>query len=230
MKSWTVEQEQFLIDEYPDTDTAVLAKKLGKSYYSISGKASLMGLKKTAAYLALMAERLKESGKVHRFSKGQKSWNKGKKGLTSANKTSFKKGTVPHNWKPIGSERITKDGYIEIKVMDGDTKNNYQLKHRWIWETKNGKIPEGYNVQFKDGNRINCVIDNLYLIDRSAQMVENTQNEIVLAKRFLSLNDDEVEDLRIHYPELLTLNKARYTLINNINKHKNGSSKKSVDG
>ena len=50
------------------------------------------------------------------------------------------------------------------------------LKHRFVWESHYGAIPKGYNVQFKDGNRQNCDISNLYLISRQEQL--STQNGI----------------------------------------------------
>lgn len=46
-------------------------------------------------------------------------------------------------------------------------------KHRWLWEQAHGAIPKGYNVQFKDGDTLNCVLDNLYLISRKKQLRKN---------------------------------------------------------
>lgn len=67
------------------------------------------------------------------------------------------------------------DGYVEVKVRDGKKQNNFELKHRLIWEKHNGKISKGNNIQFKDGNRLNCKIDNLYMISRAEQVSkENT--------------------------------------------------------
>ena len=42
------------------------------------------------------------------FKKGSTPWNKGTKGLTKANKTSFKKGIIHFNYKQVGEERIDK--------------------------------------------------------------------------------------------------------------------------
>ena len=38
---------------------------------------------------------------------------------------------------------------------------NYQ-SFRKLWESKNGPLPEGYEIRFKDGNHKNCNFDNLY--------------------------------------------------------------------
>ena len=66
------------------------------------------------------------TGRTGRFEKGRIPANKGTKGLTGANKTSFKKGNTPLNHKPVGSERVSVDGYTEIKVSEP---NKWRLKH-----------------------------------------------------------------------------------------------------
>ena len=111
-----------------------------------------------------------------RFEKGQKAFNKGKKwdefmpikSQKKCLKTTFKKGNLPHNHKPIGSERITKDGYIEIKVSEPNT---WQLKHRYIYEKVYGKIPSGDKLIFLDGNRLNISIENLQLVSSEQALI-----------------------------------------------------------
>ena len=63
--------------------------------------------------------------------------------------TTFKKGNRPHNYRPVGSERITVDGFVEIKVADP---NKWDLKSRVIYQEKYGKIPKGYKIIYLDGN------------------------------------------------------------------------------
>ena len=70
-------------------------------------------------------------------------------------------------------ERITRDGYIEVKTAEP---NVFELKHRLVWIEHNGEIPPGYNIQFKDGDKQNICIENLYMISRSEQM--KTQNSM----------------------------------------------------
>ena len=48
-------------------------------------------------------------------------------------KQHLKKGNRPHNYRPVGSERITVDGFIEIKVADP---NKWDLKSRVIYQEK----------------------------------------------------------------------------------------------
>ena len=49
--------------------------------------------------------------------------------LAKTKATRFKKGHVPKNHKPVGYERITRDGYIEVKTAEP---NVFELKHRLV--------------------------------------------------------------------------------------------------
>ena len=51
------------------------------------------------------------------FKKGNTPFNKGTKGLTKGSRTSYKKGNVPANYRPVGSERVNIDGYVEISKL-----------------------------------------------------------------------------------------------------------------
>lgn len=112
------------------------------------------------------------TGRDGRFQKGSIPANKGKKGYCApgCKKTWFKKGNVPVNYRPVGSERVSKDGYVEIKVADP---NVWRLKQRVLWEEVHGKIPKGYIVIFKDGNKENVDIENLIMISRRTHAVMN---------------------------------------------------------
>lgn len=113
------------------------------------------------------------NGRDTRRKKGCVSWNKGVTGYMGANKTSFKKGVMPHNHKPVGHERITKDGYIMVKVAEP---KKFRPKQIITWEKVHGKLPKGYNLRFLDNDRANCDIDNLMLIPRSVNAVVNSTN------------------------------------------------------
>ncbi len=111
------------------------------------------------------------SGRTGCFKKGQKPWNEGVKGYMGPNRTSFKKGSVPANRKPLWTERIGKDGYIEMKVPEKNPytgfSTRYKHKHIWIWEQHNNKkVPKGHAVIFKDSNNRNFDPDNLELVTR----------------------------------------------------------------
>ena len=116
------------------------------------------------------------NGLTGRFKKGNIPFNKGVKGIRykGCEKTWYPKGNLPHNTKPIGYERITKDGYIEVKIAmrPGDTKNghNFVGKHRLVWEAVHGPIPKGYKLIFLDGNKQNCNLDNLALVTNAEHL------------------------------------------------------------
>src|SRR5690606_15324763 len=133
--------------------------------------------------------------------------------------TFFKKGHTPLNAKKNGEEVLRKDSkgtiYIMIKVPE---KSKLDYKHRILWEQHNGPIPKGFNVQFKDGNTLNCVIENLYLIRRSEQLIENSLKPEAVGKRFLKMNDEEIEFAKVHAPGLLEAKAAQIKLKTTLNK------------
>lgn len=114
------------------------------------------------------------SGLTGRFEKGHVPANKGIRPsdevLAKCSITWFKKGHANYNHKPIGSERVTVDGYIEIKVAEP---NKWKLKHRVVWEEHNGPIPKGKLISFVDGNPLNCTIENFVMIDKQINGVLN---------------------------------------------------------
>lgn len=114
------------------------------------------------------------SGRDGCFEIAHTPWNFGTKGmrLTVANKGTYKKGNVPPNRRPLGSERIdSKDGYVYIKVAERNPytgfSTRYKLKHVHRWEQTHGKVPPGKVVIFQDGNKFNFDPDNLVLVSRA---------------------------------------------------------------
>lgn len=112
------------------------------------------------------------------FKKGNIPYNKGKKGVGGWEPTQFKKGNKPANWVPIGTERINRDGYVEVKIQDGKLQKNWRGKHIVIWEAKNGSLPKGHVVIFGDGNNRNFDINNLILVSRKQLLILNQKNLI----------------------------------------------------
>jgi hypothetical protein len=180
---WYGEKLEFLKKIYPNSTNAEISRLFGISEAGISAAAFKFGLKKSKEFMRM-------KGAIGHFKKGQIPANKGKK-MDPALKerikhTFFKPGQLPKNYRQVGSERITVDGYIEVKIKDPRT---WAQKHRVIWEQHNGKIPKGYNVQFRDGNRQNCALENLYLISRNEQINENTIHRYpVELKKAIRLN------------------------------------------
>lgn len=129
-----------------------------------------------------MANHKINNGLTGRFKKGQIPHNKGQKGVCAkgCEKTWFQKGHLPADTKPLGYERVTKDGYTEVKIAmrpsSSDCNDNFVLKHRLIWEQANGPIPKGYIVTFKDGNKRNLDINNLALISQAENVTMLRRN------------------------------------------------------
>ena len=86
-------------------------------------------------------------------------WNKGLKGVQSANRTSFKKGEKPHNFK---GRYQSKDGYIFIYIPDhpyATGRKKYVMEHRLVMEKHIGRylLPTEHVHhinEIKDDNRI----------------------------------------------------------------------------
>lgn len=121
----------------------------------------------TAQHLhALRKRKGWKTGRTGQFVKGQVSHNKGVKCAPgrggrhpNARRTQFRKGNRPHNTKYAGHERVSKDGYVEISIEETNPhtgfERRYVLKHRWLWEQKNGPVPEGMCLKSLDGNKLN---------------------------------------------------------------------------
>ena len=121
---------------------------------------------------SLCTRRKWNTGRTGYFQKGSIPLNKGTKGLTSANKTSFKKGQITWNKKPIGYERVcSKDGYVLIKTAEPGL---FELKYRVVWENEKGPIPSGHVIAFKNQDKTDCRIDNLILMSKS-EMARSTK-------------------------------------------------------
>ena len=168
---WTDEVIQFMIENYQGKDNIELAELLNKRFNLNTNGDRVSNVKANLQ----RREGINLRTGINRgcFPKGNVPVNKGTKGLynVGGNKTSFKKGNIPPNKRPIGSERITRDGYIEIKVADPGV---WKLKHRVVYEQHYGEIPKGYNVIFLDGNKQNIDINNLKLVSRAEDLIMNS--------------------------------------------------------
>ena len=176
---WTESEMQALARLYPDTSNEVLGRVFGRPAMAIGLKARSIGLKKSDRFMAEGAGRIKP---------GQTPWNKGVKGSTGTQEacraTQFKPGRAPQdapNYRPVGSLRITKDGYLEQKVTDDQgvyPARRWVALHRIVWERENGQVPPGHIVVFRQGLLTTdpdlITVDRLECITRSENMQRNT--------------------------------------------------------
>ncbi len=177
----TIEIKNFLLNHYANNPTWVIAEKLNLTNSSIYNFANRLGLKKSSEFYKTHASgRIMPGQILHasgRFAAGQTPWNKGMKGLQiGGEQTQFKKGQTPHNTKPIGHMRKTKDGYYEVKVTERTaTKKAFIAVHRLVWERMHGKpVPKNCVITYLDGNYENYDISNLKCITKTENSRRNS--------------------------------------------------------
>lgn len=170
-RTWTDDEEQYLIANYANTSNIELAKMLGKKdANAIGAKASHLKLRKSGQFL-------RESCKARtkgQFKKGLIPHNKGKK-LSQETKeklkpTMFKRGNRPHNAQPVGTETKDKDGYVWVKIAEP---SEWKLKHHIAFGEP---VPTGHKVIFLDGNKYNFERGNLQLVSNAELMNRNTMH------------------------------------------------------
>ena len=138
---------QFIKDNYKTKGNLEIGKYIFRSADSVKDKMLRLNLKRTDKEVLNL----------------KKKYNKGQ----------FKKDHKPHNTKYNGHERINKEGYVEIRLSE----RNYRLKHLHVWEKVNGNVPKGYCLKFIDGNKLNININNIKLMTRAENMLNNSVHD-----------------------------------------------------
>lgn len=171
---WTEEEKKIIYDNY---------KILQKKDIVIKLKEEL-GVERSVMNLKCFYHKFKlNSGMTGYFEKGCTPPNKGKKmspeQYAKCKATMFKKGSTPKNTLPVGSEvyqnrdrKSGKTSYWYVKVAEP---NVWEPKHRLLWESVYGPIPEGANIMFLDGDTNNICIENLRMITKADSAVLNKQ-------------------------------------------------------
>lgn len=136
----------------------------GKTWAEMSGiLRKEFGIEKTPAQLKGYYNNHKiRTGTTGQFKKGHESPWKGKKlppeWAGKNRSTQFKKGNIPPNTQPVGSESKI-DGYWKVKIAEP---NVWQLKSRHEWERIHGeKLKPGEKILFLDKNTDNFAPENL---------------------------------------------------------------------
>ena len=194
MKKYTDEMIDFLKEITPGKTYVEVTKLFNEKYK--------LGVTPPKIKSLLSRKRIR-TGTNACFKKGSIPWNKGAKGLTKANKTSFKKGERPKNWRPIGSERIDQEGYTLIKISnEGSMWQRWTQKHKVLWEKYNNKkIPKGYAVLFADQNKQNFSEENLILVSKNELRILN-QNGLIKANAELMKSGIAVAKLKAKLAEI----------------------------
>lgn len=173
-REFTAAEDRYLVENYLTVPIRHLAKKMGIGRIVIKRRMRELNL---VVPDHVKAERVKSS----HFDKGHVPYTKGKKqvefmspeAIERTSRTRFKKGDKPHNYKPLGYE-ANRLNYQFVKVAEGQ----FIQKHRLLWEEKNGPIPAGYVLVFKDRNPANICLENLELISYQENMLRNSVHDI----------------------------------------------------
>ncbi|MBG6211756.1 hypothetical protein IWQ49_006447 [Labrenzia sp. EL_126] len=123
---------------------------------------------------SLCTRRKWNTGRDGRFGAGHVPANKGQKMPYNANsaRTQFKKGhrggEAEKKYKPIGTERVTRDGYVERKIHDGmPLQSRWKAVQRIRWEELNGPLSEGMALKCLDGDKANTDPSNWVAVPRA---------------------------------------------------------------
>lgn len=190
-RDWTDDDLETLRINYADWPSNLIAAALKRTPGAVTAKAHELRLVKADDYrakLEALRKRFPQLPTGGRFQPGQTPVNKGIKhrpGWAPGRmaKGQFKKGVrqgvAVKLWKPIGTERISKDGYLERKIHDGlPLQSRWRAVHILVWEAVNGPLPPGHAIAFLKGRFSNeaekITIDAVELVSRAELMRRNT--------------------------------------------------------
>jgi hypothetical protein len=185
---WSADEDAELRRLYPHEPTAVVARQLRRTLSATYGRARLLGLAKSAAYLAsphaYRFRRGYHAGWEQRFQKGhmpankglrRPGWHRGRMRETQF-KPGMRSGKAAQHYMPVGSTRLI-DGYVYRKVSDVPNVPyavNWKPAHHLLWTQANGPVPPGHALIFRNGDKFDIRLDNLQLITRRELMARNS--------------------------------------------------------
>lgn len=116
------------------------------------------------------------TGRTGQFVPGQIPQNKGKpmpdhvkaKVMATTFKPGQRQGIAVKLYKPIGTERMSKDGYVERKIHDGlPLQSRWRAVHLIRWEELHGPVPAGHALKCLNGNKANTDPGNWEAVPRA---------------------------------------------------------------
>ena len=189
---WSDAELALLRETYQHNTAQHVADLLGRGIKSVYCMAHIMGLSKSEEYYQSDISTRIKRGKQHtamiatQFKPGLIPWNKGTHFVSGgrSHETRFKKGQMSgaaqHNYVPIGTQRISKDGYLERKVPDDQAikpARRWVPIHRLVWQAAHGPIPPGHIVVYRKGMKTmveeDITIDRLECITMAENMRRN---------------------------------------------------------
>ena len=144
-KKWTVEEENFLRENYTEYDDEQLGEILDRTWKSVRVKRNRLGL---FHYYAEPCPPIKGENWVEY------------EGHLVSNKGRIKKDDTR-----FLQSHVHKTGYVAVSFN-----GKLQLAHRMVWQAFKGSIPEGYELDHIDCNKLNNALYNLDLVTHSENM------------------------------------------------------------
>ncbi len=142
------------------------------------------GKKFTTEGLQINSGKTKSCGCLNHFKKGYEPYNKGMKRGSVSEKTEFKKGDTPQNFKGIGTPRVVgsrKEVVATINETETRTRRGktYTVKKRtsyarYLWMENIGEIPKGM-VIYNHGSKEDIQLENLEIITRAELVKRNAK-------------------------------------------------------
>jgi len=165
---WQPDEIAFIAEAFQHVDVVAVTELFNRE----SGKSVSVSQVRAA-----LKNRRIRSGRDGRFKPGHTVYYDGPRKPNSGQfKNGEMRGSAQFNYKPIGSIRFTRDGYMERKVTDDPNlvpARRWVFEHRLIWEAEHGEIPPGHVIVFLDGDPLNITLDNLRCVPRGVLAVMN---------------------------------------------------------
>lgn len=216
--AWSVDEEKYLTENYIKYTVEQLMKLMNRGHSSIKNKILKLNL--------TLPEAVREERKARsKFKPGHISWNKGVKGYMQSNKTSFKPGHVPANKREVGYVAVRLDkrtGYPTLRIKIAEP-NKWESLSVYNYKKTYGDYPKGYMVTFKDGNSLNCNIENLHLMSLKERLLKNKPEDFYNVKNYLTdkyvlgvltrgFTKQQRKIMKQNFPELIQLKKQELLL------------------
>jgi hypothetical protein len=208
LQYWTAEQVQFLKDNYKTIGDTELAEIFAKKWEKEKGWTK-KHIEKKRRYLKL------KRSKTHLKDIFIRNVQLGRYGLCAVNA-----------WKTRG---VTPEGGIKVwgrhkQVYKKIDSKYIKLSHH-VWEQHHGAVPAGTLIVHKDGNGLNCELDNLQCITRGDNMARNS-GSVSLTDNYLAgimtHGDTELRKLLKENPEILDLKRTQLKLQKTIKEKQHG--------
>ena len=174
-RKWTDEEIEFLKMHAAEVTCTELLKMVNAEFGKTHSLSQLYGVK---ARLGIRSPNIGQFRKgirnspITEFKKGQPTWNKGISYQPGGRcqDTQFKKGHMPHNHRPVGSERICY-GKIQIKIAEPKT---WEWLAVLIWQSVHKQaLPKDCIIRFANEDITDYSPDNLVAITKTQNVLLN---------------------------------------------------------